>query len=132
VAAIWKFRYFVSANVVSEIKSTYDQGSAEKRSRFLSRLKILANLPIEEWNENYRKALQGPCTGLEEIRFKADKVQQRLLGFRSGENEFTILSWVIEKGNKFVPASACKSAMERKALVLADRKRSDAIWLALE
>jgi hypothetical protein len=132
VGVIWEFRYFASANAVSEIKTTYDKGSAEKRSRFLSRLKILASLPIEEWNENYRKVLRGPCAGLEEIRLKADKVQQRLLGFRSGENEFTILSWVIEKGNKFVPASACTTALERKALVLADRKRSDAIWLALE
>ena len=117
---------------VSDVSATYDKGSAQKRSRFLSRLKILASLPLEEWNENYRKVLHGSCDGLEELRFEADNVQQRPLGYRSGGNEFTIVFWAIEKDNKFVPVSACKTALDRKKLILADRKLTGALWLALE
>ena len=132
MAVIWRFRHYVSTSGTGDVKATYDSGSAQKRARFLSRLKLLAGLPLEEWNENYRKTLSGACDGLEELRFKADNVQQRPLGYRSGPNEFTILFWATEKGGKFVPASACATALERKKLSLANRSLTNAIWLALE
>jgi hypothetical protein len=82
-----------------------------------------------------RQSLQGPsgpCAGLAEIRFKADNVQQRPLGFHSGSQEFTILFWATEKGGKFVPLSACETALRRKAEVLGNKDRADDLWLALE
>ena len=132
MATIWTFRYYVPDDGRSDVKATYDHGSAQLRARCFSRLKTLAGLPLGEWNENYRKALHGECAGLEELRFKADGVQQRPLGFRSGPTEFTILFWSTEKGGKFVPRSACEKALARKLEIEADRNRSHEIWFSLE
>ena len=129
---LWTFRCYVSANGTDEIRAWYEQASKQTQARFLSRIKILAQLPLAEWNENFYKNLRGPCNGLSEIRFKSDNVQQRPLGFHSGDNEFTILFCATERGNKFVPLSACEKALARKAEVLNDGSRTNAIWLALE
>jgi hypothetical protein len=107
-------------------------GSAQLRARFRSRLKILAQLPLGEWHETYVKQLNGECEGLSEIRFEANNVMQRPLGFISARNEFTILFWATEKGNKFVPRSACATALDWKSKVNANRSLADAIWFALE
>ena len=75
---------------------------------------MLAKLPAEEWNENLFKHLSGDCSGLSEIRFKADKMQQRPIGFRSDTAEYTLLFCATEKGGKFVPLSACVTARKSK------------------
>jgi hypothetical protein len=93
---------------------------------------MLAHLPVDEWKEPLFKSLVGDCDGLSEIRFKADKVQQRPLCFRSGEREHTIVFWATEKGDKWVPRSACATAKQRKAEVLNNRSLTNALWLALE
>ncbi len=93
---------------------------------------MLTQLPRAEWNENLYRDLHGPCSGLGEIKFFADKVQQRPLGFHSGGAEFTILFCAKEKGGKFVPLSACEKAIARRDEVLKYRSRTNALWLALE
>jgi hypothetical protein len=95
-------------------------------------LKILARLPKAQWHEGYFKKLSGSCEGLWEIRFEADNVQQRPLGFHIAESEFVILYWAREKGDKFVPKKACEIALERKAEVLKNGNLKHALWLALE
>ena len=117
---------------MSDIQTRYEQGSKQLKARFLSRLKILAQLPQSEWREPHYKPLSGPCGELAEIRFKADNVQQRPLGFRAGAHEFTILFWAQEKNNRFVPLSACETALKRKAEVLGNRDRTNELWIALE
>lgn len=130
--ASWTFHCYVSAAGADEIRKWHDQQSKQVRARFLSRLRILSQLPFLEWNTNFYKDLHGDCDGLGEIRFKADKVQQRPLGFRSGENEFTILFCATEKEDRFVPLSACRTALNRKAEILDGRRRTNALWLTLE
>jgi hypothetical protein len=117
---------------VSHVRAAYDGGTPQLRARFYSRLRSLAHLPFAEWNENYHKHLKGDSAGLEELRFIADNVQQRPLGFRSGDTEFTLLYWATEKGNKFQPLSACRTALECKKKILANRDLSDVLWLDLE
>jgi hypothetical protein len=114
------------------VKDSYEAGSKKLRAKFLSRITTLAQLEFLEWREPSFKTLHGECIGLGEVRFQADGVQQRPLGFRSGPREFTIVFWAIEKGDKFVPRNACRRALERKSEILADRNRSDALWLALQ
>jgi hypothetical protein len=97
----------------------------------------LAQLEFLEWREPPFKTLHGEGVGLGGIHFKVDGVEQRPLGFRSGPREFTIVFWAIEKGNRFVPRDACRRALlrkkrNRKSEILADRNRSDALWLAFE
>ena len=118
--------------ISSDVRETYERGTARLKARTLSRLKILASLPRSEWHEGYFKKLSGPCEGLWEIRFEADNVQQRPLGFHVSESEFVILLWALEKGNKFVPKAACEIAHKRKIEVIKSGNLKHALWLALE
>lgn len=122
----------MDANGASDVRAAYERGSKQLKARFLSRLRVMAQLPQGEWHDNLYKALSGPCAGLAEIRFQADKVQQRPLGFHSGKQEFTILFWATEKNWRFVPLSACETGLKRKAEVLGSKDRTDDLWLALE
>ena len=115
-----------------DVKDAYENGSSDLRGRLLSRLKTLSQLPLGEWREPHVKNLKGECYGLTEIRFKADGVQQRPLGYQSGPNEFTILFWATEKGNKFIPLSACKKALARKAETESNEELSHDLWFVLE
>jgi hypothetical protein len=92
---------------------------------------MLAQVSYDDWNDNLFKFLTGQG-GLSEIRFKADGVQQRPLGFRSNENEFTLLLWATEKSNRFVPLGACETAKARMAAAMANRSLTDVLWLPLE
>jgi hypothetical protein len=114
------------------VRDCYDSGSKKLKAAFQSRLVSLAQLDFHEWQGVPFKVLHGECAGLGEIRFKADGVQQRPIGFRSGAAEFTILLWAREKGDKFIPRDSCTKAQKRKNKVSADRTLTDAIWIALE
>jgi hypothetical protein len=129
---VTRFRYFVEEDGTSDVRSEHDSGSRQLRSKFLSRIGNLAKLPIAEWHDGLVKPLHGECAGLLEIRFFADHVQQRPLGFRSGESEFIILFWARERGGKWVPRSACARAQRRKIAASANRGRSRDLWIALE
>jgi hypothetical protein len=129
---LWTFRCYVGEDGKDEVRAWYDAQSAQARARFVSRLKILSGLPLAEWNESLFKHLRGDCRGLSEIRFLADRVQQRPLGFHSSAAEFTILYCAREKGGKFVPRSACEIALERKERVTSGRSKTNVLWLALE
>ncbi len=130
--ALWTFRYYIRPNGGSDVREAYERGGKELQARFLSRMRILAQLPQREWHDTYYKTLSGPCDGLAEVRFKASGVQQRPLGFHSGDHQFTFLFWATERNRRFVPPSACATALARKAEVLRERDRTDALWLALE
>lgn len=128
----WLFRHYVGTSGISDVRATYDRGSKKLQAKFLSRLRILYQLPQSDWHQGIYKALSGPGRGVAEIRFEVGNVQQRPLGFHSADHEFTILLWAIEKGGKFVPPSACETALKRKAEVERDRSLANDIWLALE
>lgn len=128
----WRFRYYGPKEGGGDVKATYDSGSKQLKAKFLSRLKILAALPITEWVEPYVKQLSGECDGLSEIRFIADGVQQRPLGYRSGQHEFTLLFWATEKNNKFVPLSACQKAQKRRLEAEGNEELVHDLWLVLE
>ena len=127
-----RFSYYADQSGYSDVKETHDDGSKQLRARFFSKLKILAHLPRDEWHDVYFKNLSGPCDGLSELRFKADGVQQRPLGFHRTSTEFIILFWATEKGSRFVPLSACEKALARKLEILTGTSKAHALWLALE
>jgi hypothetical protein len=128
----WSFRCFVADNGTDEVNAWYEQQSKRVKAKFMARLVMLSRLPWEEWREPLFKPLHGECAGLGEIRFFADRVQHRPLGFRSGTAEFTILFCAIERGGKFEPISACAQALTKKSKVQVDRSRTNEIWFALE
>jgi hypothetical protein len=129
---LWKYRCYVSADGKDRIRETYDRKSKKKKARFRARLHLLAQIEDAQWHAGYYKKLQGDGDGLWELRFEADNVQQRPLGFKLGDHEFTILFWAEEINDRFVPPNACETALRRKADVLNDRSRSCELWLVLE
>ena len=131
MAVIWEFRTYIDPKGNDVVRDWYDSQSKKVKAKFVSRLRMLATLPFSEWNETLHKALHREGAGLNEIRFKADNVQQRPLGFRSGPREFTLLLCATEKSNRFIPANACEIALARKQEVQ-NRSKTNALWLASE
>jgi len=76
--------------------------------------------------------LHGEGVGIGEIRFEADGVQHRPLGFQSPGNVFSIVLCAEERNGKLVPRDAIASAQVRKTEVENDMERSNDCWLILE
>lgn len=129
---LWQFRYYLAKDRTGDVRACYDAGSGKFKAVFRSKLRFLAQLERSEWREPLFKFLHGECSGLGEIQFKGDDVEQRPLGFVSGHQEFTLLFWAVEKNGRFVPKSACATALAWKRSVIADWSLSDALWIALE
>jgi hypothetical protein len=126
----WTFRYYVGNGNSLGVKDVFET-SKQLQARFRSKLLILAQLEITDWREPLFKVLVDQ-DGISEIRFKADNVEQRPLGFWSGEAEYTLLLWATEKNNRFIPKNACVTAKARKAACMADRRLSHDLWFALQ
>lgn len=117
----WVFRHYVSARRVDEIEAVYDGKSLEAQAAFDNAVRFLAQRPVHDWKYPHTEKLTGECDGLVEIRFKADEVQQRPLGyFGPDRGQFTILIWAIEKNDRFEPRRACSIAQKRRGEVDAD------------
>lgn len=120
-----RFQYYRRRDKESDVGDTYKNGTPDLRAKFISRISALSKLPREEWNSVMFKPLKGDCAGLFEIRFKANRVQQRPIGYFSASDEFTVLVWAEERNGRFVPKSACEIAFRRKAEFEADRGLSN-------
>lgn len=60
--------------------------------------------------------LHGECDGLLELRRESGNVQFRpICCYGPERGEVALLVGAVEKGGKFVPASACSTAQDRKA-----------------
>lgn len=111
---LWTFRTYVSPQGEEEVTAWYVGQTPTVRAAFDQRLRTLAQMKPQEWREPYSKQLEGECDGLVEIRFKADRVQYRPLGFYGPlRMEFTITLIAREIGNRFVPGDACQTALAR-------------------
>ena len=99
------------------------------RATFDQRLRFLAYSPLQDWKPPYSRKLKGKCDGLVEIRFKADNVQQRPLGFFGvSRMTFTLLFWATEKNDKFVSKDACIIANRRRVQVEKDESTFSRVW----
>jgi hypothetical protein len=116
---LWTFRTYVSPQGDVEVTIWYAAQTPTIQAAFDQRLRNLWQMTPQEWREPYTKTLEGPCEGLVEIRFKADRSQQRPLGFYGpGRMEFTIVLIAREIGDRFEPKNACEIAQARKANVI--------------
>jgi hypothetical protein len=120
---LWTIRCYVSHRRNDEIRAWYDGQSARVRAKFLSRLKFLAQTPRSGWKREPFDLLRNECEGLGEIRFNADGVQHRPLGFFSPGMVFTIVICAQEKNGRFEPRNACAIGLSRKAEIERDASR---------
>lgn len=129
---LWSVRSYVTERNVDVIRQAHDERSKKVQAKFLSRMKTIAQMSRTEWPTELIKPLSGPGSGLLEIRFFAERVEQRPICFVSGDRELTLLMWAEEKGGRFVPPTALETAQKRKQDAEQDRSRTHDIWLALE
>jgi hypothetical protein len=127
---LWTIRSYVSERGIDEIREWYGNQTARCRAKFLSRIRFLAQTPRSGWKREPFDLLHGHNIG--EVRFNADSVQHRPLGFFSPGMTFTIVICAIEKGNKFVPKTAPETAESREREIEADASRCCPFWLPLE
>lgn len=126
--ALWMFRTYVSPQGEEEVARWYAGQSFKVQAAFDKRLQALSQMAPQEWHEPYTKQLVGPCDGLVEIRFFADRVQHRPLGFYGPNRmEFTITFMAREIGDQLEPKDACEKALARKNEVLHDPVRTTRI-----
>jgi hypothetical protein len=80
--------------------------------------------------------LRGECRGLSEIRFEANNVQWRPLGFfqldDKGDDVFTIVICASKDEHGWIPRNACALGLERKATILANPARAHDLPISLE
>ena len=125
MAIRWTFRSYVALNGDVEVYRWHQGQGPRVQGKFDRRLHDLQQMAPNEWREPFTKQLEGDCDGLVEIRFLADNVQHRPLGFYGpGRLEFTILFFAIERGDRFEPQDACAIALGRKNEVLGNVQRS--------
>lgn len=110
------------------IRDWYKPVDSKVKAAFDVRSKYLVQRKPQDWGFPIYRALHGECAGLGEIRFKANKVQHRPIGFFSGKNEFTILFFATEKGGKFVPKKSCTIAKRRWDLVRSNKEKYTHEW----
>ena len=117
---------FLSDGGKDVIRDWYDEQASEVQAEFDVALSYLREQPPAQWVRPSFGTLTGKCAGLGEIRFKANKVQYRPIGFFGPERmQFTLLLCAIEKGGKFIPKNTCDTAQKRKAIVLKNKERAD-------
>lgn len=118
---MWKLRCYKDDRGKCGVREKYES-TVGIEAGFDASWAHLSKLDKESWQRPHvaklSKASKGEFRDYYEIRFKADNVQQRPIGyFGPKKDEFTILIWVIEKGGKFVPHSWRKKAdSARKAI----------------
>ena len=92
----------------------------------LIRHPLLLNRPFSREDKVGLLRKQGLCHGeqLIELIIKVGNVQYRPIGWYGPEDRtVTLLLGAIERGNDFEPRNACEQAVNRKRLILADRRK---------
>lgn len=88
------------------------------QANFDNRLLYLRDQPPPMWRDPHAKRLSPQndpkCKNIYEIRFSAQRVEQRPLGyFGPSLGTFTIVLWATHKGKQWIPRDYCRIANER-------------------
>jgi len=103
---------------------TYKNLGAPGQAAADARVLYLRDQPPSMWTVPHAKKLsagtQPECKDIYEIRFKANNVQQRPLGYFGPDSEtFTVVLWATHKGRQWTPKDFCRIASERWASIKA-------------
>lgn len=127
----WRYRCALDDGGEDGIRKWYENESKECRRKFLSHAQALRGLPFAEWRVPLFRWLRGDeARGIGEVRFKANGLQQRVLGFRGPAPDlFTFVYPATEKSDRFIPRNAIEIAQGLRAAIEADDARSHECWL---
>jgi hypothetical protein len=111
---VWNFRDYVNSHGENEIHAWLNSLPKRAKARINALIRHLEAVKL--FSTNDAKVLHGSCDGLFELRIFVERVQYRpLCSYGPNNRDITILFGAIEKGDKFVPATACSRALDRKA-----------------
>lgn len=116
----YKIHRYTRSDGRSDVQDAYDKGSVELKAGLDVALEYLKARDRSDWRRP-KAAKLAKTQGYRdyfEIRFMADKVQQRPIGYFGPKAcVFTILLWATEKGGKLQPADWYDKAERRRALI---------------
>ncbi len=120
---LWTFQEFLTTGGRGVISEWYLELTDEAQQDFDDLLIYLAVTPRHLW-ERPKFALVAGFNGLGKLRFKANRVQYRPIGFFGPyAGQFTLLFPAEERNMRFVPPDAPEQALRRKTAVEADTRR---------
>lgn len=120
---LWTFLEFVTTGNRGVITEWYGGLAAEAQQDFDDLLRYLAVTPYRLWERPKYATISG-FAGLGKLRFKANKIQYRPIGFFGpATGQFTLLIGAEERGNKWVPRDAPDQALRRKGIAETDSER---------
>ena len=125
--AYWTIKCYCNAQGRDLFDKEYTGQSAAVRAEFRATLNGLKDQPdITGWSRpNGFDRLSGKYRELGKLRFKADRIQQRPLGFFGPEkNEFTLLVWATERDGDYHPPDVRETALKRMKEVLKEPTRA--------
>lgn len=120
---LWHLYDHTSATGRREARLHYDRSSDEVKAAFDVHWELLEVRARALWTRPAAAKLdpekKGGFREFFEFRFKADKTQQRPIGFFGPDrSRFTLLIWATEKGSQFVPPGTIDTCGTRRAGVL--------------
>jgi hypothetical protein len=124
----------VGRDGVDVIQRWFGGATKQARAKFRNKLRNLSRLPRDQWRRPLFDSLGDEGRGLSEIRFDADHVPWRPLGFfqldDDGKDVFTIVICAGKDEHGWIPANACEVGLRRKAEILADQARAHDLPIA--
>lgn len=106
---------FVPDQGVDVLSEWFHTAGNMEKAKLDSRMLHLRQQRREKWTRPFYDTLRD---GVGEVRFKANRIQHRALGFFGpDQNEFTFLI-LATKTNRFNPPNAIDIAVERRKLIL--------------
>jgi hypothetical protein len=100
----------------------------QARAKFRNKLRNLSRLPRNEWRRPLFDTLGEECRGLSEIRFDANNVPWRPLGFfqldDAGGDVFTLVICASKDEHGWIPRNACAVGLSRRAEILVNPGRA--------
>ena len=118
MARCWTFRDFVTPGGENVIHAWLHAQKPKARARINTVIAHLEASPRTEWGDYIKGLSEGECAGLLEIRVTFNNIQYRPLAcYGPGRQEVTILLGAIERGDRFEPRSACRTAQANRRLI---------------
>ncbi len=115
---LFTFHDFVDSSGTNQIHQWINAKPKRAKAKMNERIRHLEQLDQGQWG-NLIKPLRGAdCQGLLELRLRAGGVQYRPLAcYGPASGQITILVGATERGDQLVPASACRTAQQRCAVI---------------
>jgi Phage derived protein Gp49-like (DUF891) len=124
------FRSYIDQDGTDVIQHWFNARSTTKqaRAKFRNKLRNLSRLNRNEWRRPLFDTLGEECSGLSEIRFDANNVPWRPLGFfqegKDDADSFILVLCASKDEYGWLPRNACALGLRRKAEILSGVART--------